>query len=127
MSIISWTSPSASERVLPTSAVTRVARSALYSVSSSPQRLTSAPRRGAGTSRQVTNASAAASMAASMAASSCSVVPTSSPPVIGLAMAVSPSRPASSTPHAFSAARTPSAMDAVVGKLVIGMPPGVLC
>ena len=52
MSIISCTSPSASEVILPTSAVTSVAKSSLCSVNSSPQRLTSWPRTGAGTSRR---------------------------------------------------------------------------
>ena len=53
MSIISWTSPRASERILPTSTVMRSARSALCSVRSSPRRLINPPRTGAGTLRQV--------------------------------------------------------------------------
>ena len=72
MSIISWTSPSASERILPASMVTRSARSPLCSRSSSPQRLTScaaARRRGrrarSGTPRRP------AAMAASVSAPVC--------------------------------------------------------
>ncbi len=57
-SIISCTSPSASEVIFPASSVTRDARSALCAVSSSPKRLTVAPRSGAGVERQTRNASA---------------------------------------------------------------------
>ena len=46
MSIISCTSPRASEVILPASIVTSVARSALCSTSSSPRRATRAPRDG---------------------------------------------------------------------------------
>ena len=53
MSIISCTSPSASEVILPASIVTSVARSALCSTSSSPSRATRAPRAGAGVVRHV--------------------------------------------------------------------------
>ncbi len=59
MSIISWTSPRASLVILPASMVTSSARSALCSVSSSPRRLTTWPRTGAGTERHVVKASAA--------------------------------------------------------------------
>ena len=64
MSIISCTSPSASEVILPASTVTSVARSALCSTSSSPSRATSAPRTGAGVVRHVENACAASAIAA---------------------------------------------------------------
>ena len=84
MSIISCTSPSASDGVLPTSAVTSVARWTLCSVSSSPQRLTSWPRSGAGVSRQAGNASAARPIAASMSATVSRRAPTSGSPVMGL-------------------------------------------
>ena len=52
MSIISWTSPSASDGILPASIVTSSAIAALCSASRSPRRLTTAPRTGAGTVRQ---------------------------------------------------------------------------
>src|SRR5690606_12990895 len=68
MSIISWTSPRASLVILPASRVTSSARSALCSVSSSPRRLTTWPRTGAGTERHVRNASAARPTAASVSA-----------------------------------------------------------
>src|ERR1700743_2352096 len=48
MSIISCTSPAASETIFPASRVTRRARSALAARSSSPSRRTSSPRRGGG-------------------------------------------------------------------------------
>ena len=51
MSIISWTSPSASETILPASMQTSSPRSGLCSVSNSASRLTTAPRAGAGTAR----------------------------------------------------------------------------
>ena len=53
MSIISWISPSASERIFPTSMVTSSARSALCCSSRRPNCLTRAPRAGAGTLRHV--------------------------------------------------------------------------
>ena len=68
MSIISWTSPRASERILPTSMLMRSARSALCSASRSPRRLTRPPRTGAGIARQVRNAVCAAWIAASVSA-----------------------------------------------------------
>src|SRR6185437_4043246 len=73
MSIISCTSPSASDPILPASSVTRWARSALAARSSSPSRRTSSPRRGAGVARQARNASWAAMTARSTEAglSSC--------------------------------------------------------
>ena len=88
MSIISCTSPSASEVILPTSAVTSVARSCLCSVSSSPQRLTSWPRTGAGTSRQAWNLSAASPIAASMSVSVWLRTEKITSPVIGVRTSV---------------------------------------
>ena len=64
MSTISWTSPRASEVILPTSTVTSVARSSRCSRSSSPNRRTTAPRTGAGTSRHESYAVAARATAA---------------------------------------------------------------
>ncbi len=61
MSIISWTSPSPSERILPVSSVISKPRSALCSRRASPIRRTSSPRSGGGTVRQVANASTARS------------------------------------------------------------------
>ncbi len=59
MSIISWTSPAPSEAILPTSSVTSRPSAALLARSSSPNRRTSSPRLGAGTSRQTRKASRA--------------------------------------------------------------------
>ncbi len=64
MSITSWTSPSASEGILPASIVISSAMSALCSAISAPKRLTRAPRTGAGTARQAVNADLAAAIAA---------------------------------------------------------------
>ena len=52
-SIISWTSPRASDRILPASIVTRSASACLCSRSSSASSRTNAPRTGAGTVRHV--------------------------------------------------------------------------
>ena len=59
MSIISWTSPSASARVFPTSRLTTSARSRLCHRSTVPICRTMSPRFGAGTMRQARNAAAA--------------------------------------------------------------------
>ncbi len=59
MSIISWTSPRPSERILPASIDTSSPRSALCSRSSSPRRWTRLPRTGAGVVRHVVKASVA--------------------------------------------------------------------
>ena len=53
MSIISWTSPRPSERILPASIDTSSPRSSLCSRSSSPRRRTRLPRTGAGVARHV--------------------------------------------------------------------------
>ena len=119
MSIISCTSPRASEVILPTSAVTSVARSSLCSVSSSPQRLTSWPRTGAGTSRQVVNASAAAAIAASTSAPVWLRTEKITSPVIGVRTSVSPAIASVSTPVAFRARSTSAVISAVVGKFVL--------
>ncbi len=56
MSIISWTSPSASDLILPASTVTRSASASLCSRSNSPSSRTNAPRTGAGVTRHWVNA-----------------------------------------------------------------------
>lgn len=66
MSIISWTSPSPSDRSFPASSVTRRPRASLCRRSSTPSRRTSSPRTGAGTPRHCRNAAWARSMAASL-------------------------------------------------------------
>ena len=63
MSIISCTSPSPSLVTLPASSVTSAASVALWVRSSSPNRRTSSPRRGAGTDRQARKAVCAWAMA----------------------------------------------------------------
>ena len=83
MSIISWTSPRPSERILPASIDTSSPRSALWSRSSSPRRCTRAPRTGAGVVRHVANASVA--MATARSTSPTSPAAPSEPPVIGRA------------------------------------------
>ncbi len=65
MSIISWTSPSPSVRILPVSRVIRRPRSALRSRRASPTWRTTSPRRGGGTIRQVRKTSDARSTARS--------------------------------------------------------------
>ncbi len=82
MSIISCTSPSPSETILPASSVTSRPRSARAARSSSPSRRTSSPRRGAGTTRQARNAAWARSIRAAAsvgetAASSATISPVS--------------------------------------------------
>ena len=65
--------------------------SALWSPSSAPNRLTSAPRTGAGTARQVPNADLAAAIAASMSATPAAGTSNRASPVIGdLAMMLGP-------------------------------------
>src|SRR3954471_19738110 len=107
MSIISWTSPRASEPILPTSRLTSVARSSLCSRSSSPKRRTRPPRTGAGTVRQVPNASPARATAASTSAAVCSRTCASGRPFTGERTGCSPASRSGSAPHrssAFSAA-----------------------
>src|SRR5512145_1314120 len=65
MSIISWTSPLPSSRILPVSSVTSSPSSALCVRNSSPKRRISSPRRGAGTVRQDWKAAAARPIIAS--------------------------------------------------------------
>ena len=84
MSIISCTSPSASEVILPASRVTRVARSALCWTSSSLSRATSAPRTGAGVVRHVVKACAASAIAVSACSGVLSGTVNSTSPVIGV-------------------------------------------
>ena len=122
MSMASWTSPSASERILPTSAVTTVARSSLCSASSWPQRLTSAPRTGAGTSRQARNASDAAAMARSTSAGPCPTVWAMTSPVMGVRTGTSPASASVATPIASRARRVSVAMSVVDGKSLMPRP-----
>ena len=83
-SIISWTSPRDSETILPTSTPMRSASSCLCSVSSSPNRLTSRPRTGAGTDRHARNASWARATAASTSAADAKGTVATGSPVTGL-------------------------------------------
>ena len=86
MSIISWTSPRPSERILPASIDTSAPRSALCSRSSSPSSRTSWPRTGAGTVRQVANASCGGADDRRRPRAACATGSrASSPPVIGRA------------------------------------------
>ncbi len=82
MSIISWTSPWPSERILPASIETSSPSASLCSRSSSPSRRTRLPRAGGGVTRHTWKASVARSTAASTSAA----VPAgpSEPPVIGV-------------------------------------------
>ncbi len=121
-SIISCTSPAASERILPASMETRSARSCLCARSSSPRRRTSCPRTGAGVSRHTRR------KASSAAVTACSVVlavpkssRNSSSPVMGVR--AEPGAPPSSgrraAPHASRAAVARSARSAVSGRVVV--------
>ena len=83
MSTISWTSPRASEVILPTSRLISVARSSLCSASSSPSRLTRAPRTGAGTLRHSRKALRARSTASSTAVASVHASELRRSPLIG--------------------------------------------
>ena len=69
MSIISWTSPRPSERILPASMETRRPSASLWARSSSPSSRTSSPRWGAGTLRQARKAAWAVSIARRASAS----------------------------------------------------------
>ncbi len=82
MSIISWTSPRPSERILPVSIDTSSPSSVLCSRRSSPSRRTVAPRTGPGVSRHVSNAVIALSTAP--ATSPADPAGPSDPPVIGV-------------------------------------------
>ena len=115
MSIISWTSPSASEVILPTSRLIRVARSLLCSVSSSPSRLTTAPRPGAGTVRHDRNACCARSTAASTAAASTHARECSCSPLIGDVVAPWAARGPSPTPHRPAVVRARSWRSSALG------------
>ena len=103
MSIISWTSPRASERIFPTSTVTRSASASRCSSSSRPNRLTSEPRTGAGTERQVRKAAWVASIAAATSSAFAAARPNRVPPSIG-ERAVQPSPSGTFAPQADSAA-----------------------
>ncbi len=83
ISIVSCTSPRASEGIFPASIVTSSATSALCSVSSAPRRLTRAPRTGAGMARHSLNAALAAAMAASTSACPAAGMSNNASPVIG--------------------------------------------
>ena len=125
-SIISCTSPAASEGVLPASTVMIFARSSLCSPSSWPQRWTNWPRAGAGTSRQDSKACRAAPiLSAALAAVSAAMVP-SSCPVMGeragrVAEAAVASSTSASTPQAFSPEVRSSVMVWSVGSAVIAV------
>ena len=124
MSIISCTSPRASEVILPASTLTSVARSALCSTSSSPSRATSAPRTGAGVVRHVAKAAAASAIAASVSSAVVSATLNSTSPVIGV-LACTPSAPGSPSsvcvPMACSAVRTRARRSSAVGSAVVGV------
>src|SRR5215213_10551536 len=83
MSMASWTSPRDSEVIFPASIVTSSATSSLCSPRSSPRRLTSAPRTGAGTARHSRKASFASAIALSTSAPPAEGTSNSSSPVIG--------------------------------------------
>ncbi len=84
MSIISCTSPRPSCAILPVSSVTSAPSASFSRRSSSPSSRTSSPRRGAGTSRQVSKASAARATAASVPAASVRLTWASGSPVMGV-------------------------------------------
>jgi len=99
MSIISWTSPVPSDTTLPVSIVTRRPRSSLAMRNSSARIRTNSPRRGAGTVRQASNASAARPIIALAASGLVSLTWVMSSPVIGdLAAIPSRANVLSSTP-----------------------------
>ena len=103
MSIISWTSPSPSERILPASIDTSSPSSALCSRSSSPRRRTRLPRSGAGVVRQVRKASWATATALSTSAGEPAAP--SVPPVIGVRVGRSPERDVTPTAPRSSSTR----------------------
>ncbi|SHT56033.1 Uncharacterised protein [Mycobacteroides abscessus subsp. abscessus] len=84
MSIISCTSPRASETIFPASMVTNSARSFLCSTSSSPRRATNAPRMGPGVVRHCENAWAASAIAVSTSSFELAVRMKSVSPVMGV-------------------------------------------
>ena len=114
MSIISCTSPRASEVIFPASMVTSAASSSLCSTSSSPSRATSAPRTGAGVVRHVVNACAASAMAASACSGVVSATVNSTSPVMGV-LACTPWAPGSP-----SSAREPTACSASRARVAKG-------
>ena len=83
MSIISWTSPRPSLRILPASMLTRAPRSSLCSRSSSPSSRTNWPRTGAGTVRHCRNASWARPTASATSDAECEDRRPSSRPSMG--------------------------------------------
>ncbi len=121
MSIISCTSPSASEVIFPASRLTRVARSSLCSVSSSPSRLTSAPRAGAGTVRHWRKAASALVTAAPTAAPSTHASSAMVPPLTGEVTGCSPATACRSTPQRRAVSSASSRSSAVDGMVVRGM------
>ena len=91
MSIISCTSPSPSETILPASSVTTAPSVSLAARNSSPTRRTSSPRRGAGTSRQRVKALPARAMTAATSERGVSLRRAISAPSIGERTASAPS------------------------------------
>ena len=83
ISMASCTSPRDSERIFPASIVTSSATSALCSPSSSPRRLTNAPRTGAGTARHSRKALLASAIAASTSSWPAAGTSNNASPVIG--------------------------------------------
>ncbi len=118
MSIISWTSPSASERILPTSRLTSVPRSSLCCRSSSPKRRTSPPRTGAGTVRHSRKASWARSTAPATSAASCQRAENSGSPLIGEVTGRSPADELRSTPQRPAASWAERRRSSAVGRVV---------
>ena len=109
MSIISWTSPRASEVILPTSRLISVARSSLCSASSSPSRLTRAPRAGAGTFRHARKALCARSTASSTDVASDHASELRRSPLTGEVASTSPAGASRSTPQAPRRSGSPGA------------------
>ncbi len=118
MSIISCTSPWASEVILPTSTLTSVPRSALCSLSSSPKRLITAPRAGAGTLRHCRKEWRERSIAASTSVASLQAMPPSDSPLTGERCGLSPAQAARSTPQRLAASWAALVRVAVVGMSV---------
>src|SRR5450631_478864 len=99
MSIISWTSPRASDVILPTSRLISVARSLLCSVSNLPKRLTTSARTGAGTLRHCLNAPCARSIAPSTEAAPAQSTENKCWPLMGEFSLMPPAMRLWTTPH----------------------------
>src|SRR3954452_10916484 len=126
MSIISWTSPRASEVILPTSTLTSVARSSWCRARTSPSRRTSAPRNGAGVSRQVRNAACARVTAASTSAAAAQLTPATGSPLTGEVTVRGPASCRGLTPQRPAASRARLVSSACVGRVVGGVIGGVM-